>query len=302
MPLVVPALKVVTTAGVPIERCFYTDRYGKVTDLTTQWGAFYKAGVDGRYMPPVQHMSEGVPQLDGERYRQTRAVPRAITVPVTLVADDVTTLRARLRGLAQGLNPKRGPGTLTVETNDGLKRYVTCAYESGMESGIDGNQNEFFQDVAFTFRAWDPYWYDVAPTTYTWSLEAGHVPFFPIPPVRLGPSTIMANETASNPGDTDSWPIWTIKGPGTSLTVLNETTGDQTVISDTSSAGGGAVVIDTRPGAKRITTGSGVSLFPYMTGSLWPLIPGSNDLTVQMPNSAPGAEVSVSFAPGYLGV
>lgn len=117
-----------------IERCWYEDPLGNIIDLSTDMDRRYKEGIEGRFMAPIQHLSDSVPEMDGERYRGTRALSRALSVPLTYLADDATTARDVLRKLSRGINPKKRlngrptTGKLYVVTEDGLYRYINCLY------------------------------------------------------------------------------------------------------------------------------------------------------------------------------
>src|ERR1044072_2001641 len=215
-----------TTALPVIELLEYIDARGNVTDLSTIMDEQYKEGIDGRFMPPMESLAESTPGQDGAVYRATLAMPRQLMVPVAYITDGVTAMRIRLRQMAQALNPKRGVGKLRVVTEDGLDRYINCAYEGGMESDTDVGDLGWYKRVVYTFRAWDPYWYNVNPVVRPPDkIASNNATFFPTPPFRLGSSTIFTSFTQQNLGDVEAWPIWTITGPGNSIRLTNESSG-----------------------------------------------------------------------------
>src|SRR3954469_16713520 len=70
-------------------------------------------GATGRMMPPANLVSVSYPQGDGAKYLGASYLPRVVAVPVVFPGSLVD--RAELRRWAKVLDPKAGPGTLTVE-------------------------------------------------------------------------------------------------------------------------------------------------------------------------------------------
>ena len=60
-------------------------------------------------------------------------------------------------------------------------------------------------------------------TAFTWFPFAGS---WAQNPLRLGASDVFAVATITNAGDANAWPVITTVGPGTDLTVTNQTTGN----------------------------------------------------------------------------
>jgi len=291
-----------TASATNVDQISYTDGYGEETDLSTIFGEQYKAGLDGRFTAPVEHFSDQVPEQDGARYRGSRVLPNLLTIPITFVADDIATLRAKVREVARALSPKRGIGKLTVFTSDGLGRYVNCVYESGFETDPATEDEIYDARVVLNFRAFDPFWYDIEPVNKRFDNRNNGGTFFPAPPFRIGSSSVFSTFAEDNEGDVRAWPVWDITGPGEKLRLLNETTGEWLAISQ-AIARGTTIRIDTRPGVKSVRNITGnTNLFPYITGSLWSLAPGLNSLRVEMINAIPDASVNLQYQPGYLGV
>lgn len=289
--------------GVLGEVIWYTDAQGNETNLSTIIDEQYKAGISGRFAAPVQHYSEAVPEQDGERYRGTRVLPNQIVIPVTLIADSLVELRAKVRDLASALNPKKGMGALNVVTEDGIHRVAYCSLESfpSADPAVDGEIYDARIDL--TFRAFDPYWYEAEPTQVFWRNTTGQGSFFPILPVRLGASTVLGTFTENIAGDAETWPIWFIRGPGNNFSFTNETTGQtSTIAQDVPEST--TLVIDTRPGRKEVYRlgQEDTSLFPYLSGSLWPLLPGDNVVTVNMFETNATTSVELVYFPRFLGV
>jgi phage-related protein len=292
-----------TTAPV-IEKLEWIDARGNVTDMSTIMDTQYKEGVDGRFMPAVQHLSEATPGRDGEVYRGSTIITRQLIVPVMYIGNNITDIRIKLRTMAQALNPKRGVGKLRVVTKDGLDRFINCIYEGGMEANVDVGGDGWTQKVAYAFRAFDPYWYNANPVVRPPDgLTTETATFFPSPPFRLGPSTIFTSFTQTNSGDVEAWPIWTISGPGDNIRLVNETTGGEFSFGDYILPDNGLIKVDTRPSKKTVTDGNGNNLWPYLEGSLWELLDGENVISIEMLNSSTDASsIQLTYYERFLGV
>ena len=288
-----------TASAAAVETAVYTDGWGEDHDLSTDVDLEqYKQGLDGRFMPSWQHYIDTVPNQDGGRYRGTVATLGVYTLPLLLCADDVTALRAKHRELAQAMNPKRGPGTLKIETDDGVIRQIRCIYESGFETDPATEGEEYQQLVALHFRATEPYWIDPAGVDVArGKAPAASLSPFPLP-MRVGPDSVFDQWQESNPGDVEAWPYWIINGPGSNPVLANETTG-KTLSLEYSLGSGDTIVIDTNPGMKTITGPGGVDLFAVSSGELWSLRSGANELRVEMPDAEEtGSSVPLQYYPG----
>lgn len=284
------------------ESVTYTDGAGTIYDLSTILDEQYKQGLNGRFMPEWQHYFDTYAEQDGGAYRGSRATLSQYTLPLLLVADDVPTLRLKHRQLAQAVNPRRGPGTLTVTADDGAVRTLRCIYESGFEADPATDGNEYEQLVMLQFRATEPFWVDATPQSVSFE-RVDPVGLSPFPlPMRVGPSSIFNQWTQNNPGDVEAWPVWVVTGPASRFVLANETTGQELSFNLPLSAGR-AIEVDTRPGRKTVTyAGIGVDAYAWKTGELWSLVEGDNVLRVEMPDAESTSRVAMEVFPRYLGV
>lgn len=249
-----------------------------------------------RMMPPVTVHTIRVPQAQGGRFRLARHDERLVTIPVVVPGPQDG--RDELRRWARALDPLKGEGTLTVVQGDHAGRQIVCVYETGLEE-----LSEEWPLLGLTtlgFRAADPYWQDASEsslaatlgmTTYQWFPFAGT---WVAQPLILGTSDVFAAVTINNLGDVDAWPIVTTTGPGTDLTLTNQTTGDRWQIAGVIAAGSTAIV-DTRPGHKTARV-DGVNVFGRLSddSTLWPLAPGPNRISIGFATAS--AQSRVAFA------
>lgn len=283
-----------------MDQLTFIDPAGVQTPLTAVPGAL-AVGAQGLFMPPVTVIEDELAEQDGARARAVRAMPRDITVPLYMEQGDAATLRAAIRTLLRAVNPKRGDGRLRALAPDGQVREVTCRYTSGLElTQAPGQSGADWQGAAVVFRAHDPYWYDVDPTEETFVL-GDSVSFFPFFPLLLSADTVLGARTVSNDGDVPAFPIWTVHGPATAVTLTNVTDGLSLTL-DYALDADQVVTIDTRPGFKTVRLDDGSNLYGDLdTGSaLWALPDGLTEITVELPGATEESYVALTYRRRWL--
>ena len=144
---------------------------------------------------------------------------------------------------------------------------------------------------------------EAALCTATTTIVTSIPTFFPIFPIRLTTSQIAVDATVSNTGDVEAWPVFTIQGPGSQITLQNLTTGKFTTFNTLQLTTGQIVVIDTRPGAKTVTLNYSNDMFSDLSdfSALWPLAVGNNAVRLTMSGAVNGAsQLTMNFRKKYL--
>lgn len=287
------------------ESVVWVDVTGAVTPLKVGLNAQIGDMV-GRFMPPVQSTDDTLPFTDGSVNRLILFGERQFSVPINVLDTNQAGLRTQLRNMIKAMNPKRGKGVVRVTSPLGDIREIDALYLSGLD--MDENiekSGRFGQQVYITFKCNDPFWRDQSDTTNTWTV-AQAPSFFPFFPLRLTSSQIAVSTTIVNNGDTEAWPVWTIKGPGGGaggIVLQNLTTGLDIAFMTTSLGSGEFITIDTRPGYKLVTKSDGTNLFPDLdpTSVLWPLEAGSNSVNLQLTGAIVGATaMTIAYRQRYL--
>ena len=154
----------------------------------------------GRYFPPVKIVELERPLQPGSTIQQVKILPRDVTLPLLSSASSASNETAAERNLATWLHPG-ADGILRMLRPDGSTRDLNCRYQGGYEGketrDVAGGT---WMAMALGFRATDPFLYDqnfTAPTFTTW---AGNI------------SIVLS-------GDWDTWPIWTLHGPGSAFSM-----------------------------------------------------------------------------------
>lgn len=280
----------------------FTDPAGRVT-LFTDWpsGWVLQPGPKGLDMPAYAMSTDESPGIDGYAVRQVRAQGKEIVLPIAFWQDDSrAAYLARRRAFIKALNPKRGPGILTVTQPDGEARTIEAYYTGGMEGdeSLDASGMRWCLS-ALSFACPSPYWLGAA-VEHEWrTAETGT--FFPILPLAVRDSQVLGAVTVDNDGDDTAHPVWTIDGPATSIELSNETTGESLLLTHTIT-NADTIVIDTRERRQTALLNGSTNLWPDLddTSVLWALDPGENDLTLTVLGSDGDTRVRLSYQPRYL--
>jgi phage-related protein len=259
-------------------------------------------GRTGIFMPPMSHIEDPVPLMPGARLRRVQVGVRELDIPVQITSADAAALRQDVRAWLRRLDPQRGDGKLKSQAADGTYREIVCRYADGMQGEeSDGPSGPYWLTAVWAFRAVDPYWQDAADTTLTFTTSSvGAFLAAPIFPLRIAASNVIGTSVVTNDGDAEAWPVWTITGPATSVTLTNQTTGAQLTLT-TSIGVAEQVVIDTRPFVKTVKKGAANlygSLDPAST--LWQLQPGQNTVSVSTAGSTSATVATLAYRRKWL--
>ncbi|MEE4540996.1 phage tail family protein [Streptomyces sp. V4-01] len=280
----------------------WTDAQGRVTVLSDdENGWVIQPGATGLDMPTYQVYSDESPEIDGSAIRQIRAQARTIMLPVVVFSDvDRADFLAKKRGLRRSLNPKLGAGTLTITETDGTQRSIAAYYQSGGEGDESVDVGGMrYQMVAVVFVAPSPYW--LGPPVHLDFQVAQSGSFFPLLPLAVADSQVLGDTFISNDGDDVAYPVWTIRGPATSVILTNIITGQSLTLSQ-SLTSSDTVVIDTRERIQTVLMNGSTNLWPKLaTGSaLWGLAPADNEVALTLAGATTSTLVSLDYQPRYL--
>lgn len=311
MPILVPSVSVPPEEqhGPPwpmllnqMPQVSFTDPRGVTTQMS-DWerGWLLQPGAKGLDMPQYQFTTDESPGIDGYALRSVRAQGKEIILPLAFWANDSRdAYKERRRAFIKSLNPKRGVGTLTLTEPNGAVRTIGAYYANGLEGDESTDAaGERWCINAITFAVPSPYWIGAEQSMSFKSGTGGT--FFPILPVTVGDSQVLGDVTIDNDGDDDAYPVWTIKGPATSINLTNNTTGATLVLTRTIIATD-TIVIDTRERRQTALLNGVTNLWPDLSSAsdLWPLQEGINACNLTVSGSTSATSVTLSYQPRYL--
>jgi hypothetical protein len=204
-------------------------------------------------------------------------------------------LDAVVRAFVMRRNELPAPGYIQVQRPDGSVRQIAVYTTSGLNTPEVGISDHSVYTL--TLQTPDPFWTDVVQQEliYTLNTAAGILPLLP---VQFAGNSIIGTPLIINVGTALSYPTWTITGPG-QPTITNNTT-DLSWSLNTPIPSGQTVQVVTKPGqqlAVNVTTGVSVwdQLVLSSLRSLWPLVGGSNQVTISMSGATAGTSVELQW-------
>lgn len=150
----------------------YTNPSG--TSLTLGAGTDYHIdSLEGIDAGGADDQTQKAPFQDGVTWVDTLLTARTVHVQGHIISRDLTSIFAHRNELLGVLNPKLGPGTLSLTYDGGIK--ILNAIPSPGPQFKNKHFKSPFQEYLATFKAHDPFWYDQNPTTSTFMIS---VPLF----------------------------------------------------------------------------------------------------------------------------
>lgn len=135
------------------------------------------------------------------------------------------------------------PGQLLLRRPNGQERVIPAWYASGLEQDAEeGAWTELSPVINLLCPS--PFWLDNSTTSRIWSQEAGVDYLNPYP--SFGSGQVIGAATVYNDGVKEAWPTWTVTGPLTSLTAVNQTRNETFTLTYTL-ARGETLTMTTRP-------------------------------------------------------
>jgi len=236
--------------------------------------------------------------------QQVRVLPKTLAQPLFVWGDTQGVYLQRIRGLARAMTRKvngaPAPGRLVITQPDGEQRYVDCYYIDGLEGDEPRGAGTTWYRCVPRWVALQPYWQSLDTRTESFTPSAA-VSFYPLLPVHLAPSQTVDAAFVDNVGDVEAYPVWTIEGPATSVTVAHADIPGSSFTLTRTLAAADTVVIDTEPTLATAVLNGTTDVWANLTGdpSLWPLQPGANDLTLTVAGSTADSKVAATYRPRY---
>lgn len=305
MPLIAGSVRPappVPLPGVGFASARYIDPTGAVWPLTnTEIGWFtLSEGVSGLGAAPYELTKDAHPR-GGSRLRHAQPVERMIVWPLYVYGDTHQELIGRWRTLATAFTRtlREGPGWLEIARPGGDRRRIAVIYEDGWDGRGEQGWGIRSDTAIVSLYCPDPYWLGEPVTEHR---EHGAGVDFLDPYPQVSSSQVLGETVLHNPGDVEAWPVWTITGPASKVTMINEDTGEAFEITplDGPLGEGDQVTVTTDPPRVRGPNGEVWTAALNWPGAvLWPLRPGPNRVSFQLDGADDGSSVRLEYRPRY---
>lgn len=295
MPIVLYATPVIT--GAPQEVQFegltitWTGWDGSVWDLTDETGGVFATndGSVGFGFAPADIFTSSSAALAGSRYRGSRTGERRIRLPLQVYAGSSAAWFAMEKRFWLTMRRDR-PGTLTVvQKSTGEARSVAARFVTdGQPAYTHDPGARGWADYSVELLAEDPYWRG-APIrrTFAGSAPVDFLPDAPGDPFVISEGSNLSTATIRNPGDVDAWPVWTVSGPTTAVTLG---VGSAEIGVPGELMGDDVLVIDTDP-RRQSATLNGVRVRGVLSPHDFAPIPAGGDATLSLAVTGTGSVV-----------
>jgi hypothetical protein len=296
MPVYIPP----TPPGTGILRYELVDTGGVLRDLTqeTSPDLFVSKGAVGMGRPAAELVLEKLPFAAGSVLRYARTDPLEINLPIFAQKMSMPLLLQAIETLREwfytGDEQAATPVYLRVRRpQDNAERQIACYYAGGLEGNL-GEGTPQHAAIVVSLIAPDPYWTDVEESELAYDQ-----------------SDIGDTLSLINTGDADAYPVWTISGPASGITLTNLTTNKTLALT----ADGGlsllatdTLTIDTRPSTQRdslyqIYDQDGASYYSRVVhgGALWWLKPLQNNFRIDATGTSGDTSFGLRWLPRYRG-
>ena len=186
------------------------------------------AGIVGFGLPPVDNQwFDG--SGSGSTWRGSRVGRRVISIPLKVYASSRSELTSLLSDLSVALDPftphpgvERGAARLFFGMADGNEWYVDVVRSGGGDWArkTDSDDRTYFK-TTINLEAGDPFWTRNLPENFEVRVTPSGNPLLPrIARLRVSSAAVSGTREVSNVGDTWAWPVMTLKGPATGLTLV----------------------------------------------------------------------------------
>lgn len=298
-------------------------------EFTGADGAVYRLNVPSRVgrwmissaglgMPPIDYITQRGPAQHGATVLDYFLQPRTVQLLIRQNFCDREAYWSGRTALLNGIRPNRQlsptaavPGTLTFFLPNGDKRALSCFIAQGpnFEPRQVGRWDEWaFQEV-LRFTAYDPVFFDPDATVSDFTAPGLEL-VFPITfPITFGGFATTLSLTYN--GNWLEYPVITIHGAATTVTITNNTTGEVITLTPGLTAAQ-SLTIDLRYGFKTVVRNDGANLIgtvdPDSDLATWHLAPdpeaagGVNSITVGVSDADAATAVTMTWFARFIGI
>lgn len=283
----------------------YTNPNGNYINFS--YSPYLIESIEGISSPELDIQTQKSPYQDGNTFLDALYEPRMITVSGKLnYPKNLSAIMAARQTISAVLNPKLGPGTLTLQVESGT--YKISALPKISYPNININL-EPFQSFYAEFTCPDPYWKSGTASGVTCGYTVAALEFpveFVSGGIEFSTRSASIQQTAYNFGNVPCPVYIAFTGPATNPVIYNLTTGEYMKIL-TTIALGDQILIDTTFGNKTIylnSSGGIVSAIQYMdlNSTFFQLEPGANILTYSDDSLSGSATAQISWSDRFISI
>ena len=253
-------------------------------------------GVSGFGIPSTEVRIEASAG-NGGTWRFSKRGVREIDLPIVVFGADRGAVETNLRRLARLLQDKNGPTKVTATYSDGSSVYIEAHYTGGAET-------QFGEDAGFTYCRWvitlqapQPFW--ESGQTSSFSVTSGSTGRGLLPQLtklKVSSSQALGVVNVVNAGDVETFPVWTVLGPVTDLTITN---GSDTFKLVGTIPNGTTITIDTEDSTVVNDAGTNVYSLLGTAPKLFSLLPGTTAVQVLGTDATNNTRITCTYSPRY---
>lgn len=270
----------------------WTDADGNATVISDgSAGITLRANPIGLEAPNPTNVVDDYIAFDGGVLVNRRRPVRSVALGLYLEhATRVETVVAEVASMLQG------PGELEWADGTNTRSLRQVIYEGGLDGS--GDVNLLQRSMVVSLLALDPWWYGPAtsealsvasPTAFDAAVSFDAV--LPFDGGAAAPVTVL--------GDTEAYPVITVTGPATTLTVGS---GGLSWSINAALIAGDVLVVDHRPGSRGPSLNGGLVDWSLLTQAsrLFTLAPGTTSVISGSTGSSGATTITLEYEPRYL--
>ena len=234
---------------------------------------------------------------DGGTWRHTKRGVRDVDLPVIIFGASRDDVESKLRRLAKLLQDRNGAPKIVANYSNGDSLFIEAHYVGGAETQFGSDATSFYCRWVIQMQAPQPYWQSASLQSFT--VTAGNTGRGLLPQLskmKVASSQTLGLVSVNSSADVDVYPVWTIRGPVSSLSISN---GTQSFGFNTAVASGETITIDTEAGT--VDDQTGANRYPILTAApkLFPFAPGRSTIEVVGLSTTTATYIACNYALRY---
>lgn len=273
----------------------WVDPLGNIWPLLHNDNINVKVGEKGLGLPSVKIVADKMPSSAGAAVRYVEQQERVIDLTLHCSAGSLLELDNLMSSIYQRFSTASEeiltPGKFRMTRADATQREIGAYYVSGLEG--DNSPGVYWQtsrDVTIRLECPNPWPQDLTDQVFQFT------------------SSTWASFNIINPGERESFPIWSITGPAAGISLFNTDTGEGIVFTG-SIAAGKVLVFDTRLSNDRtsflqIYDSDGLNRMvdtQIPATKLWRLASGANHVSMAASGTSGASRLNLNYRPQYNG-